>query len=274
MRPDSRSILFMIQKVIVVLAVLGAFYMLLRVFERKNIYFPAKRIVSNPGYVNLPYEDVYLETEDGEKIHGWLLLNDSKEVLLYCHGNGGNISHRLEPLSFFHSMGLSVLIFDYRGYGNSSGFATEKGTYLDAEAAYGFLLERGFKAENIVLYGKSLGANIAAHIAANRKVGGLIMESAFTSVMDMAESIYGFRPPGKFLNFEYNALKIIESIKIPKLIIHSVEDEIVPFEHGEKLYRTASPPVNFLQIKGGHNAGYSSKGKKYREKLENFIKEL
>ncbi len=262
----------MLYKVLLGIAIAGTLFLFIRWFERKNLYFPTRRIEITPEDVGLHYEDVFFETEDGLKLHGWFIPSNSKRVLIFCHGNGGNISHRIELISILHNIGLNVFIFDYRGYGKNPGITTEKGTILDALGAYEYIRKLGTEPECIILYGRSLGANIVIELASMVDAGILISEGGFTSVMDVAKDIYRIRPPGFLIHNKYNALDKISNVTIPTLIIHGRNDEFIPIKHGERLYKAAKEPKEFFEIKGGHNDGFIVTGEEYKVKIENFIR--
>ena len=154
------------------------------------LYFPQKELSQTPGDINLEYEEINLKAKDGTEISGWFVgARDEKGVVLFCHGNAGNISHRLDSIKIFNTLNLSVMIFDYRGYGKSRGKPTEQGTYLDAEAAWDYLIRTKQKTpESITLFGRSLGGAVAAEIAFRKNPGRLIIESGFTSVTELAKN--------------------------------------------------------------------------------------
>lgn len=258
-------------KFLLVSVIIGFFFILFRWFERKSLYFPIRKIEITPEDVGLSYEDIYFDTDDGLKLHGWFIPSTSKKVLIFCHGNGGNISHRIESILIFNSMGLNVFIFDYRGYGRSPGIATDKGTTLDALAAYKYILKSKTEPGYIILFGKSIGANVAISLASNLNKGILIAESGFTSVMDVARDIYKVRPPDFLIYNKYNSLIKIKDITIPKLIIHSQDDEYIPIKHGMRLFNEAKEPKEFFKIRGGHNEGFLVTGKEYKIRIEEFI---
>src|SRR3990172_4532967 len=161
-------------------------------FQSHLIYYPEKELVFEPGDIGLDFEEVWLETGDELTIHGWYVPHPApRATVLFLHGNAGNISHRLDTLRLLYDLGLAALIIDYRGYGNSEGRPTEEGTYLDADAAWTYLTEtRGVQAGEIIVMGRSLGAAIAISLAEQNSPGLLVVESAFTSVADMAERLY------------------------------------------------------------------------------------
>jgi fermentation-respiration switch protein FrsA (DUF1100 family) len=195
-------------------------------------------------------------------------------TLLFLHGNAGNISHRLDSIRQFHELGLAVFILDYRGYGESEGSPTETGTYDDATAAWHYLIaQRGIAPRDIVLLGRSLGANIAAELATRTRPGALIMESAFTSVPDMAATIYPWLPVRLLSRYRYDAYKQLAHISCPLLIVHSRDDEIIPFTHGQRLFECAREPKQFLELRGGHNDGFLVTGRDYLEGIGHFLSE-
>lgn len=237
------------------------------------LYFPEKEIQHTPKNINLEYSEIYFETEDGITISGWYIpAKNEKGVLLFCHGNAGNISHRLDSIKIFHNLSLSVLIFDYRGYGKSNGKPSEKGTYLDAEAAWNYLVNVKQKPpEEIILFGRSLGGAVAAEIALTKNPAGLIIESSFTSVPELGSKLYPWLPVKLISKFSYSTIHKVGFIKCHKLIIHSPDDEMISFEHGKSLFENASPPKEFLIIRGGHNEGFLTSGNIYGEGLKKFI---
>jgi uncharacterized protein len=240
-----------------IILVLSYAVLLLIVYLNQDsmLYFPQRDLWTTPKSAGLTYEDVTLRTIDGVNLSAWYIPADYEQgVLLFCHGNAGNISHRLDSLKIFHSLNLSVLIFDYRGYGKSEGKPSEQGTYLDAEAAWEYLIKDKKKSpDHIILFGRSLGAAVASEIAKRKNPGALIVESAFTSAPDLGQSLYPWLPVRLLSKYRYPAKENLSLLSCPKLIIHSPEDEIIPFEHGQRLYEQAYQPKEFLSIRGGHN---------------------
>jgi fermentation-respiration switch protein FrsA (DUF1100 family) len=242
--------------------------------QPKMIYFPTKEIEKTPAAIGLSFEEVALKTSDGLTIAAWYVpAPDARAVLLFCHGNGGNMSHRLDSIRIFHDLGLSVLIFDYRGYGRSEGAPTEKGTYLDAEAAWHFLVkDKGIDPARMVIFGRSLGSAVAAELAMRKKAGALIIESGFTSIPDIGKKYYPYMPVSLITRFHYATIDKVSSLALPKLFIHSPEDEVIPSDHGVRLFEKAREPKEFLQIRGGHNEGFLQSGYFYINGLEQFIR--
>jgi uncharacterized protein len=241
--------------------------------QPKMIYFPTKEIDQTPAAIGLFFDEVRLKTADGLSLSAWYIpAPDARAFLLFCHGNGGNISHRLDSIRIFHDLGLSVLIFDYRGYGRSEGAPTEKGTYLDAEAAWNFLVkEKGVDPARIVVFGRSLGSAVAAELALRRRAGALIIESGFSSISDIGRTYYPFMPVSLITRFHYATVDKVGSLALPKLFIHSPEDEIIPYDQGIKLYERAAEPKEFLTLRGGHNEGFLLSGELYINGLHQFI---
>lgn len=245
-------------------------------FQARLIYFPNIGIgfgMPVPSDIGLDYEDVVFETTDGLQLHGWYISADqARGVVLFFHGNAGNISHRLDSIEFFHRLGFSVFIIDYRGYGRSEGKTDEQGTYRDAEAAWRYLVEdRGIDPGKIVIFGRSLGASIAAWLASRTSPAALILESAFTSAPNLGRHHYWFLPVRALARIHYDTQSYVERISVPTLIVHSADDEIVPFAHGRKLFSVASEPKAFVELQGGHNDGFLVSRARYTEALGEFL---
>jgi fermentation-respiration switch protein FrsA (DUF1100 family) len=256
----------------------GTLCAFLFLMQGKLLYYPnipSRELTARPVDAGLDYESVSITASDGVSIHGWFVTaQPEKGTLLFFHGNAGNISHRLDSIKIFHDLGLSTFIIDYRGYGQSQGTISEQGTYLDAEAAWNYLTQkRNIPEQQIIVFGRSLGAAIAAHIALKHEPGGLILESAFTSVPDMAARLYPFFPVRLLSRFHYNTKKMLRSVSSPVLIVHSPDDEIIPFENGLQLYESARDPKVMLRIHGGHNDGFLVSGSTYSDGIKKFFEE-
>lgn len=237
------------------------------------IFHPNKDVTSTPEDIGLEFEDVFIDTEDGIKIHGWYVPSKKERgTVLFCHGNAGNISCRLDTVRIFKELDLSVLIFDYRGYGRSGGEPSEEGTYSDALASWDYLVNnKMIPPEKIIAWGRSLGGAVAAWLAKNRTPGLLIMESSFTSVEDVAEFHLPVIPGSLIFGDTYNTLEIIDDIKCPVMIIHSPGDEIIPYSQGQRLFMAASEPKEFLEISGSHNNGFFVSVDRYKKSIDRFI---
>ncbi len=249
------------------------FILFLKYYEKKGIYFPVRKIDLTPSEIGLEFEDVYFFSLDGTKLNGWYTpAKESRATLLFCHGNAGNISHRIEAIDMFCRIGLDVFIFDYRGYGRSQGSPTEKGLNADAHAAYTYLIDqRKLNEGSVVVYGKSLGANVAVELCSRVRPAALISESAFTSALEMGKKLFPFLPIKWFITIKYDALSKIKDITIPKLIIHSEDDEIIPFHHGRKLYEAAPEPKEFYPMRGGHNEAIFQAKEDFVNKIDAFL---
>jgi fermentation-respiration switch protein FrsA (DUF1100 family) len=242
------------------------------------IFFPEKEIFQTPAHAGLPFEDLTIETSDGVKINGWFVPSPgAKTTILWLHGNGGNISHRVGRIHrFHHALKANILIIDYRGYGRSGGKVSEKGTYLDAMAAYDYLLTRSdVDPARIVSFGSSLGAAVAVELSLQRKVQGVILESPFASIREMARVAVPWLPVGWLITTRYDNLSKIGRLKIPILILHGNQDETVPFEQGRKLFEAAREPKRFYTIAGaGHNNTDLVGGPPYLQAISEFIAQL
>ena len=237
------------------------------------LYHPSREIRGTPADLGLIYEWVALETGDGERLSAWWVPAASpRGVLLFCHGNAGNISDRLDSIRIFNRLGLSLFIFDYRGYGRSSGHPSEQGTYRDAEAAWNYLTRvRQKDPQEIVVFGRSLGGSIAAWVSQVHKPQVLILESSFSSLREAARD----RLPGIFVKLlvpdQYRTLQYLTMVHCPVLVLHSREDEIISFRHGEALYAAANEPKGLVEIHGSHNQGFLKSQPLYEAALDSFL---
>jgi len=245
--------------------------------QGKMVYFPMSQIVATPADHGMDFEEVMIETTDGVRLQAWFVraAEPAGRTVLFFHGNAGNLSHRMDSLVNFRGLGLDTLLVSYRGYGNSDGRPSETGTYLDAAAAWDHLTnERGIPGERIVVFGRSLGGAVASWVAAERDPGGLILESSFTSIIDLGARYYWFLPVRLLSRFSYDTLGRLPQVRAPVLIVHSPQDEIVPFEHAEALYEAAPEPRTLLRIRGGHNDGFLLSGAAYIDGLRSFVATL
>jgi len=241
--------------------------------QSKLVYFPEREVPVTPADLGVRYEEVPLTASDGTKLSAWFVpAPNEKGVVLFCHGNGGNICHRLESLGVFHNLGYSVLIFDYRGYGRSEGSPSEEGTYLDARAAWENLVTaRKIPPERIVLFGRSLGGAVAAKLASETSPAGLIVESSFTSIPDVGAERFWFLPVRLLCRYKYNTAKAVGRAGCAVLVIHSRDDDVTPFAHGRRLYEVATEPKEFIEISGTHNRGFLTSGQTYTTGLGRFL---
>jgi hypothetical protein len=260
---------------ILLIIILGAiiFKIYFIFLEQKNLYHPDKEIPGTPTNLGITYEDINFKTEDGKLLNGWFVpAKEAKVTVLYCHGNAGNIYHRLHKAKFFHEMGVNFFIFDYRGYGKSTGNPSEKGLYKDAQAAYDCIISRSDVDRNkIVVYGKSLGGPVAADLCLHRKASALILEGSFASVALRAQQLYPLLPMKLLIAQKYDAVVKVKNMRIPKLIAHGRQDEVISFRHGEILFGAAAEPKQFLPFEGGHNDDVYVTSVAYRENLQKFL---
>ena len=260
----------------IILAIVLAYSALLTavyLFQSRLLFFPTREIVASPGDIGLQYEPVDFVTEDGVSLRGWYLpAENAKTVVLFFHGNAGNISHRLDTLSLFNRLQFTTFIFDYRGFGDSEGQISEHGSYLDAAAALNYLVSvRRISIGDIVYFGRSLGGAIAAQLAGRTTPKALIVEAGFSSVQNLAAEIYPFLPVRLLSRFDFDTEKTIESVRCPVLIVHSRNDEIIPIKHGHAVFEAANQPKQFLEITGSHNGGFLASGERYRINIARFI---
>jgi fermentation-respiration switch protein FrsA (DUF1100 family) len=241
--------------------------------QPKYMYRPVVGITYDPGDINLTYEKVVLKTDDGTKISAWYVpCENASKTVLFCHGNGGNMSHRLDTINVINEMGMNCFLFDYRGYGDSQGRATEKGTYLDADAAWDWLTHRKhISGDDIIIFGRSMGGCIASYLASKVDPAALVVESAFTSYVDIGKKCYPYLPVKMFAVFEYNTLEYIRKVSCPVLVMHSKADEIVPYDFGPMLYEAVAGPKEFVEFFGKHNDGFLFSGDTYRQAWSQWL---
>jgi uncharacterized protein len=261
------------------LAVYLAVCALLYFFQERLLFLPGipgRAVPANPAAAGLPFEEVRIATADGETLAAWWVpAPGARYTLVHFHGNAGNIGHRLELLSLLHALPANVLLFDYRGYGQSTGSPDEPGLYRDAEAVWDYLTgTRGLPAERLVLHGQSLGAGVAAHLAAARAPGALILESTFTSVPELAAEIYRWLPVRWLARLRFDTRARLKDVRCPVLVVHSDADELIPYAHGERLYAAAPEPKRLLTIGGDHNAGFWLSREAYAAGLRAFLESL
>lgn len=261
---------------LVILPLLGIlFFIMLRWFEHNQVYYPSRTLDANGSELNRAFEDVFFVASDGVKLNGWFYpaaTNSPRASLavLVCHGNAGNISHRLGLCQSLLAAGVNVFLLDYRGYGRSEGRPSEEGTYRDAQAAYAWLRGKGFAGSNIVVYGESLGGGVAAELALREPVGGLILQSTFTSVPDLGAELFPWLPVRWLASVRYDTCRKLPRLKTPVLVMHSRADEMISFRHGEKNFAAANEPKLFCQLHGTHNDSTGDR-ETYLAGLEKFL---
>ncbi|UCG14785.1 MAG: alpha/beta hydrolase [Deltaproteobacteria bacterium] len=239
-----------------------------------QVFFPDKTLAQTPDDVRLLFEDIWFVSSDGVRLHGWLIpARPKRYLLLFCHGNAGNISHRLDNINKLHQIGVSVLIFDYRGYGRSQGRISEKGFYLDSEAAHQVASEWAEQYQaKLVIFGRSLGGIAAVHVAAMKGCDGLILESTFSNMGAMARAHYFLPFVESLLEHRLNAVGEIGRVGAPILFFHGDRDNIVPIRLGRDLYEAAPQPKELVILPGaGHNDTYLVAGQPYFDKIKAFL---
>lgn len=274
-----RKVLFMpihwAYLVALVVILVASFYLFYPRVENFFIFFPQSHFDFKPEALRLPYKEAFFNTEDGERLHGWFFASEKDgPVILHFHGNAGNISHRLDLVQPFQRKGFSVFLVDYRGFGKSSGRPSEQGLYRDGLAAWAYLVEKeNIAPERIVIHGHSIGGAVAIEVALQKKVRGVILESAFTSTKNMAETMPLFALFAPVFPAHYNNLEKIHRLRAPKLIVHGESDEIVPFSMGKKLFEAATDPKSFYPVKdAGHNDVFVVGGERYFEVFAEFAR--
>ncbi|MDH3609730.1 MAG: alpha/beta hydrolase, partial [Gammaproteobacteria bacterium] len=232
---------------------------------------PTRELVATPADIGLEYENLTLNTPDNERINAWYIPtnNQTAKTVLFFHGNAGNISHRLETIKIYNQLGLNFLIFDYRGFGISTGKPTEEGTYLDADTAWQYLIEeKKLNPEEIILAGRSLGGGVAAELAKKAHPAMLILESTFTSMTEVSAKHYPFMPTSLIVKHEYETSLKLKDIHCPIVFAHSKNDEVIPYEHSQRNYAVANEPKKFIELSGGHGNGFLLSKRNYVSGLQ------
>ena len=248
---------------------------MLRAFEHSQVYHPDPLVLATGAELGRPFEEVLFRTRDGLELHGWFFPAEpgsarSQKTVLLCHGNAGNIGHRLDACSALLETGVNVFVFDYRGYGRSEGRPSEEGTYLDAEAAYDWLQSRKFSGPNIIAFGESLGGGVASELAVRKPVGGLVLQSTFTSIPDIGAEFFPWLPVRMFASIHYDTYSKLPRLKIPVLVMHSRSDLLVRFHHAERNFEAANQPKLLWELYGEHNNPLSDRAQ-FIAGIEKFL---
>ena len=246
---------------------------LLALQERRLIFFPTRTLAAAPADFGLRAEELSITAADGVTLHGWWIEGPGERVLIWYHGNAGNIGDRLHNARWFvDRLGVDVVLVDYRGYGSSRGTPDEEGIYLDGLAIYDAVAARSVRAEDIVLFGRSLGGAVAIETALRRPAGFLALESVFRSVRALAREHYWFVPTAVIRTRMDNESKI-GRVEVPTLVLHGDRDNIVPLAHGRRLFELAARPTRLHVIEGaGHNDTYLVGGEPYAQAWEAFLR--
>ncbi|MDR1875596.1 MAG: alpha/beta hydrolase [Synergistaceae bacterium] len=237
------------------------------------VFMPTATIEAMPRAFNMPFEDVFLTTSDDVRIHGWYVpAPNARGTLLFFHGNAGNISWRLDSIEIFHDLGLSVLIIDYRGYGRSGGRRSVPGVTLDALAAWNWLTEeKGVPADEIVVFGRSLGGAVAMDLMRYVKPRALILESTFSSLPEMVRLDFLAPLMRLLIGDVWNSAEVAATLTVPVLSIHSPDDRTVLFKLGKRLYDAVASEKTFVEIHGSHNEGFQDSWDIYVPALDAFL---
>ena len=249
--------------------------------EKRFVFFPVAEVLYTPADAGLNYEDIRFQTSDGLDLQGWFIPGDpgsgSNLTWVWFHGNGGNIGHRIDELALAHQRtGADIFIFDYRGYGQSEGEPSEKGTYLDSRAAVEYLLVRpDVDSGRLIYLGHSLGAAVAVELSLAQPPRAMVLVSPFASVRDMAKLTLPFPPVGWLVRNHYDSMSRISSVTVPVLFLHGDLDETVPISQGRKLYAAANEPKQFKVLNGAaHNDTYEVASEQYWGSIESFLSGL
>lgn len=243
--------------------------------QTRLVFVPSTHLGADPSAFGLDFETVWLDTEDGERLHAWWVPapRSAGRTVLFLHGNAGNISHRMQTLRVLNSVGVDVLILDYRGYGRSSGTPSEAGTGLDALAGWQHLREaRARPAAAIAVHGRSLGGAVALQLASQVEPGALVLESTFTSVPALGAETYPWLPVRWLARIHYPNLQRIAALRAPVLLLHGRDDRLIGFHHSEALASAAAPGAEVVALQGGHNDAFLVSEARYREHLQDFLR--
>ena len=247
------------------------------VFQRRMIFRPRRGVDRTPTAQGLEYEEVGLSLPEEGRAQAWWVSgkHPTAPVILFCHGNAGNLADRISSLQLFHGLGAATLIFDYPGYGDSPGQPSEDGCYAAAEAAWQWLTETKLvPPARIIILGRSLGGAVAAWLAQNRPAGALIVESAFTSAPELGAELYPYLPVKALCRYRFDTREYLGKVRCPVTIIHSRDDETVPFEHGEALFAAAAEPKFMVVIGGDHNERFLDSGETYTAAVAAVLDEV
>jgi fermentation-respiration switch protein FrsA (DUF1100 family) len=243
------------------------------IWQEELVFAPEKSLRPLPPGLALDIESVSFGSADGQRLAGcYVTAPAGGKTVILLHGNGGNISRYPRTLAVLHSLGHGVLAFDYRGYGESSGSPTERGTYLDAAGAYDYLVgARGVAPTDIVAYGRSLGGGVATWLATARPLAALILESTFTRMADMGALRYPWLPSRWLTRIQYDSLSRIPLITCPILVAHGRDDALIPEHFGRRL-AAAGRAIEFVSLPGGHNDAFLRAGPSYYARLDHFVR--
>ncbi|MBK8848039.1 MAG: alpha/beta hydrolase [Bacteroidetes bacterium] len=244
-----------VAKIIFILIILyGLVLLAAYIFQERLLFYPSKLPSDYEFNAGPNAEELFLETSDNERINALHINKGSKKIILYFHGNAGVMDSWQLTYDNFKNTGYGLLIIDYRGYGKSTGTPSEKGLYADAQAAYNYLLQQGFDSDSIIIYGRSLGSGVACHLMAMHNKGRLILETPYTSIMDIAKKNYPYFIPQFTLRNRFSCIRYMKHIRVPLLLVHGTQDEVVPYHHVTTLHGLYLGPKTLITISNGaHN---------------------
>jgi len=257
---------------------LAVLFVMWRWFEHSQVYHPFRALEASPAELGRAFEDVRFKTGDGVELHGWYFPANSNSprahlAFLICHGNAGNVSHRLGLCAALLRTGAAVFVFDYRGYGRSNGRPGEEGTYRDAQAAHAWLGQKGFRGEHIIALGESLGGGVVSELALREKLGAIILQSSFTSIPDIGAELFPWLPVRWLARIRYDTHAKLPRIQTPVIVMHSRNDDLAAFHHAEKNFAAANDPKFFCELNGSHNDPVWEQ-KEFDESIEALLKRL
>jgi fermentation-respiration switch protein FrsA (DUF1100 family) len=246
-----------IQLLLTVVVIYAGFLLLLYIFQNSFIFFPSQAVDVTPGHYSFQYEDHFFQAEDGVNLHGWWIPHpEASATVILSHGNAGNISHRISLIQMMYGLKVNFFIYDYRGYGKSEGRPDEAGLYMDGMAAYYLVRDvKGINPGEIILFGRSIGGAVAAQNAVNAEIGGLVIESAFSDVRSLMRELFPIVPT--FLaKYDFPVSEYLKQVSVPVMVMHSHQDDIIPYRHGVRNYEAANSPKWFIELQGGHNDNF------------------
>jgi uncharacterized protein len=257
------------------LAICLLVFIMIRWFEHSQVFHPDRILTATGAELGRPFEDVWFKAKDGVQLNGWFFPANTNSprasiAVLLCHGNAGNIGHRLDMCKALLESGVSVFVFDYRGYGRSRGRPSEEGTYLDAQGAHQWLQHKGFAPTNIIAYGESLGGGVAGELAMRETLAGLILQSTFCSVPDIGAELFPWLPVRLMSSIKYETCKKLPRLRMPVLVMHSRVDGLIGFHHAQKNFALANEPKLFWELNADHNDPVSD-SKHFTEGVNNFL---
>ena len=256
-------------------AMYAAWCLLLFLNQSSQVYVPDRIVSATPADIGLAFEDLRIDTPDGETLSAWYVPAGEEPnglTVFLCHGNGGDMGDRIDSIANFHRMGFNVMLFEYRGYGTSTGRPTEEGTYLDAKVCWEHMIRtRNIDPNSVVLVGRSLGGAVAAHLALRVDPLLLVIEWAFTSVPDLGAELYPFLPVRLLCRFRYATVAHVARVRCPVLVTHSRQDSTIPFQHGERIFAAAPEPKRFLGLAGPHAQEGVDSCARSRKALSEFL---